>query len=373
MDLNEKTDYYNKVLARFSMRAGVLKAVDVELIREAYKNNSRDGIYSFACQKGILPFIAKLCLDQNLDRQYWADIYVSFEKRNTKILDTLSAIFDVFNEKGLKKIFLYENFGALLASGTSIGCFASGDVDLFAHSSLKTEISNVMISKGFLPHSTNIVKTEYYNEHLLKEGFRINVMWQPLARMKLPFHIDVNNSIKWDALDTHNNTNIQLPNKDALMYLCLLHTSVHSYHRSPDIRLYYDTDRLAQFDLNWESILEYARLDKTEVRVLTSAILSNRLLGSTIGNEFTIKKYKKKYWNIALIERRVFDSESHYLRKSPSGISVLFVEILSSDDNWLVSIFRILFPSKNWINEHYPQNKGKVYKGFLLHWKSLLS
>ena len=377
MGVIKNIEYYNKVVTRFSMKSGILKADEIDLINEAYNNNSREIIYEFASKNKVLPFVAKLFTDLNLDKIFWSDIYSSFKNRNSKILEVLIAIFNIFETKGLKKVFLYENFAALLISETSIGCFASGDVDLFAHSSLKSDISKVLISQGFLQKTTNLstntVKTEYFNKNLIEKGLGINVMWKPLSRLKLPFQIDINNSIKWDHLITYNKTNIQIPNKESLMYLCLLHTSVHSYHRAPDIRLYTDTDRVALLKLNWELILNYARFDKTEVRILTSAILSNKLIGTSILNKHKIERYKKKYKNIGLLVGLVFDLKTNYLKNKPKGISVLLIEILSSDYNWIKSTFNILFPSKLWINEYYLQNKGKLLKGYMLHLKNLFS
>tara|TARA_R110001583_G_scaffold56717_1_gene170927 strand:+ start:16739 stop:17872 length:1134 start_codon:yes stop_codon:yes gene_type:complete len=375
MGIIKNTEYYNRTVTRIAMKSRELLTEDITLIKEAYNNNSRDVIYDFALKNKVLPFTAKLLYDLSIDKIFWEDIYSSFEKRSETILAVLVDVFDDFKAKGVNKIFLYENFGALLASETSIGCFASGDVDLYADISLKEDITDVLIDAGFLPKETNAstdtVKIEYFNEKLLEKGFGINVMWKPLSRLKLPFQINIDNSIQWDDLNNYKNTNIQIPNKNALMYLCLLHTSVHGYHRAPDIRLYTDTDRVSLLQPNWDIIFDYAQLDRAEVRVLTSAILSNKLLNMPFSNNKIVESYKKKHKNINILVKRVFDSKNKFLKSEPRGMSVLLIEILSSDSGWIKSSFEILFPSKRWIREYYLQNKGYLLNGYIMHFKNL--
>jgi len=372
-----KTDYYNKAVMRLSMKSSLLSYEETNILKEAYKYNSRDVIYDYAIKTKVLPFVANLFINLNIDINYWIKIYNVYEKRNTQILDGLINIFDIFNSNGINKIFLYENFGALLASETSIGCFSSGDIDLFSDISHKEKINEILISLNFFPkninNSINTIKTEYFNNKFIKGGFGINVMWKPLSRLKLPFHIDINNSIKWEYLTTYKDTHVKIPTKEALMYLCLLHTSVHSYHRSPDIRLYTDTDRISHKPINWTKILNYAKLDKTVVRVITAAILSNKLLGTAILAEKAIEKYKNKYKNIALLINRVFDNNHNYLKKQPDLLSVLVIEVLSSDNSRINALKKIVFPSKHWIKKYYLTNKGFLIKGYLLHFKNLFS
>jgi len=375
MDIIKDSNYYNKSVARLSMKSGALTAEDISVIKEAYGNNNKNDFYDYASKNKVLPFIAKIFSDLDLDKDYWNSIYESFEIRNKKILDLLIEVFNVFNSRAIKKIFLYENFGALLASNTPLGCFASGDIDLYADNTVMDDISKILISFGFLPKKTNAsvktVKIEYFNEGFLENGFGINVMWKPLSRLKLPFQIDINNCIQWGKLTKYKNTQIQIPVKEALMYLCLLHTSVHGYHRAPDIRLYTDTDRIALLKPDWELIANYARLDNTKVRIATSALLANKLLGTFTPNKNWYEGHNFDFGNVNYLIDRVYDFKNNYLRNEPRGLSVLLIEILSSDFNWLKASFDILLPSKAWIKEYYLQNNGVLLKGYILHWRNL--
>ena len=310
-----------------------------------------------------------------MDIAFWKEIIHIYKKRNIEIIEILDKIFNKFLSENINKVFVYENFGALLISNTAIECFASGDVDLYADYSLKSAITSVLESEGFLPQKGNssaeTVKTEYLNKELFNTGFGINLMWKPMSRLKLPFPLNIKNCVQWDKLGAYKETNILLPGIDTLMYLCLLHISIHGFHRAPDIRLYTDTDRVALKKPDWDKIAVFARNDKTEVRTATAAILTNKLLGMPLPSEY-ISKYSIKYKQVNRLLKRVYNSKNNYLRDEPKGFSVLLIEILSSDSNWGKAVIDILFPSKKWINEYYLQGKGSFLKGYYMHLKNLI-
>jgi len=367
--------YNLKTIARLSMNASVIADWQITAFRDAYTVEGLDSVYLYAKKEKILPFVANLCIQLDLDISFWSEIFSSYKKRNVEIINILEQIFNKFRLENINRVFVYENFGALLTSKTSIGCFASGDVDLYADYSLKAAITSVLESEGFLPQkgnsSTETVKTEYLYKELFNTGFGINLMWKPMSRLKLPFPLNIKNCVQWDKLVTYKETNILLPGIDALMYLCLLHISIHGFHRSPDIRLYTDCDRVAIKKPEWDRIAVFAKNDKTEVRTATAAILTNKLLGMPLPSEW-ISKYPKKYKQVNRLLKRVYNSKNNYLRDEPKGFSVLLIEILSSDSNWGKAVIDILFPSKKWINEYYLQGKGSLLKGYYMHFKNLI-
>ena len=367
--------YFQSTLARVAMKSTTLLPYERKNIIEGYKYYLKGNIFEFAKGKKILPFVANLLCKLELDEVYWRNIYNNFESRNISIIEILNIIFGKFKIAQVNKVFVYENFGAVLTSDTLVGCFASGDVDLYADRSFQNSITEILKREGFEPANTNFseatVSTEYINETFLEEGFRINIMWKPLSRIKLPFPINIDSCVQWDKLVTYKKTNILLPGIDALMYLCLLHISVHGFHRSPDIRLYTDTDRVALKKPDWEKIAVFARDDKTEVRTATAAILTHKLLGMPLPVDW-ISKYTKKHKQINRLLKRVYDSENNYLRDEPKGLSVLLIEILSSDSYWVKAVIDILFPSKKWINEYYLHGRGPLITGYIMHFRNLI-
>ena len=377
MELIENSDieYLKKSVIRLSMKVSKLSIEDISIIKKASKKYASVELKEYAQSKKVLPFVAKLFLDLKIEKDYWSNIYTTYEKRNTEILSVLKRVFNLFKEKKINKIFLYENFGALLASDSSIGSFASGDVDLYSDAIHRKDVVEILSNEGFYPKKTNksteTVKTEFFNSSLFETGFGINIMWKPLSRLKLPFQIDINNSIDWHQLINYKNSNILIPEKEALMYLCLLHTSVHGYHRSPDIRLYTDTDRVALLNPDWNIISSYAKSDRTEVRVAASSILSNKMIDTSLPLNWK-NKYLSKYNHLNRLINRVYDSKNNYLKDEPKGLSVLLIEILSSDSNCIKAGFRVLFPNKTWIREYYLHNNEPLITGYIRHIKNLL-
>jgi hypothetical protein len=364
-----------KTIERLSMKANALTETEKILFKECYLVLGFETLLTYSKQKKIVPFVAKCCIDMGLSISSWKEHYNFYEIRNSDIIKILEAIFRKFSSEGINQVFVYENFGALLMSNTSVGCFASGDVDLYADYSVKKDISRVLKSEGFLPQKSNelteTVKTEFLNSELFTTGFGINVMWRPLSRLKLPFPIKINTCINWDELVAYNQSKVLLPNVDALMYLCLLHISIHGFHRSPDIRLYTDTDRVALKKPDWDRIALFAKKDNTEVRTAAAAILTSKLLGMTLPDNWSLQ-YIRKYKKINWLLKRVYDLEKNFLLEEPGGFSVLLIEILSSDSNVAKAILDILFPHKKWIMEYYLQGKGSLIKGYFMHFKNLI-
>jgi len=153
--------------------------------------------------------------------------------------------------------------------------------------------------------------------------------------------------------------------------LCLLHISVHGYHRSPDMRLYTDTERLAVMNPDWDKIAAFAKHDKTEVRTATAAILSKMLLDIPLPESW-ISQYSRKFSQINKLIRRVYDKKYRYLSEEPFGLKVLLIEVLSSDKHWTRALVEMILPPKRWVRDYYLQGEGNILTAYLMHFKNLV-
>lgn len=113
---------------------------DVATIITWYKTSSVQDIESLCAKRKILPFAAKSFVASALDVPYWSGIIRNYRSRNKRILDFLNTLYSKFMEKGVQKIFVSENMGALLVSNSDIALFSSGDVDNCAHIEEKNKI-----------------------------------------------------------------------------------------------------------------------------------------------------------------------------------------------------------------------------------------
>ena len=112
--------------------------------------------------KKVRPVVGKMMVGLGIDTEYWDKEYNFFLNRNKAVIEEIDHIFGELQKSGVTKIIAYENFGALLSSGTDTALYSSGDVDLFADVSQKDMIVQVMESLGYKPtidfhHERNIM------------------------------------------------------------------------------------------------------------------------------------------------------------------------------------------------------------------------
>ncbi|MGD9679061.1 MAG: nucleotidyltransferase family protein [Vulcanibacillus sp.] len=281
-------------------------------------------------------------------------------------------MFSDFYQADIFKIFVYENFGALISSESNIALFASGDIDLYADVSNKNKIYNIIENHGFRSmnkgNNSEKVKTEFFNRKIFEKGFGINVMWVPMSRLKLPFNMDINNCVSVDSLKKYRDTNITLPSNEALMYLCLLHISIHSFSRSPDIRLYADIVNMSKLNIDWNIVMDYAKHDDTIIRVVTAAILTKKLFKIEIPS--FVLDYRKTHSEITKLIRIVYNENDNVMKYEPNKLNVLKIESYSNGKGLFKGIYYIIFPKKNWIMSYYEESM--IIKGYTKHIANLI-
>ena len=337
-----------------------------------YANQGRKVIFDHAQKRKMIPFIAHLFCKLELDRDFWSKHAEQYKSRNLIILEILSQIFKNFHNANIYSIFLYENFGALISSETEISLFASGDVDLYTDFFNKNKIYSIMESHCFMPTNkgkrSEKVKTEFFNKKLFNNGFGINVMWVPMSRLKLPFNMDINNCISVDSLKRYKDTEIMLPSNEALMYLCLLHISIHSFSRSPDIRLYADIINMCKLNVNWIIIMGYAKQDNTVIRIATAAILTKKLFNIEIPS--FVLDYENEQSEVSKLIKLVYDDNKNVLKCPPNSMDILRIETYSDGKGLLKGIYDIIFPEKKWVMSYYEESI--VIKGYFKHIVNLI-
>ena len=325
-----------------------------ERILKVYNSHGKDAMYDMAKNKKILPFVANSFSFCGVDTDFWNDISEEYRQRNKNILCALDKAYCALKESGVQKMFVSENFAALLLSGADISLFASGDVDNFADFSEKENIYSAFESIGWTRKERysgkNQIAAEFFppEDEGLPEKFYISVDFNPLARLKLPCFIEADDFVDWNALITYGNTNIILPPVNALAYICMLHISLHSFSRAPDIRLYIDLLNVSRMSPDYEKIAEWCVADETRVRVATAATLSNCLMATDFPSCITELSNRKNK-----LVKLVYDNEKNDLIYEPHGLKVLKIEILCDDKSRINGLRKIVFPNKAWMDKTY--------------------
>lgn len=342
-----------------------------ESVEPLYREEGFKNVYEATKKKKMLPFVASMLFHSDIDTANWEPILARYQKRNTIVKQQLSEVYAAMRKAGVKKMFISENFGALLNSGRDIGLFASGDCDSCADLSEKYTIDRVFESLGYRVEDRYSGKTlctsSYHNPQRLPDDFYFGVCWEPLSRLKLPCFINMDDFVDWDNLRELEGSAIKLPSVEALLYICLMHITLHSFHRAPAIRLYVDIlNSCYRNDVDWEKVYEWAKRDKTVTRMMTSAILAHKLANVPIPD--FVKAYESDE-RVKRLLAYVYDSKAECLNPEPSSLGVLKIEVGCNDCNQLTGVKEMLYPGTNWIKAHYGHG---AFISALLHLKNIL-
>ena len=325
----------------------------VRIVR-VYKELGREALYHQMQRKKILPFAAKAFSFCGLDTAYWQEVLGQYRRRNEMILQCLNTAYTELSRQGVKKMFVSENFGALLSAGTDLALFASGDVDNYADPGEKVKIYSAFEALGFTRKERfsgkHLIAAEFFppESEKLPAKFYISVDFYPLARLKLPCYIQADDFVDWDKVYCYDNTSVKLPPVDALMYICMMHLSLHSFSRAPDIRLYIDLLNMSHTLVDFGKIAGWCRADNTCTRAAVAAQLSNLLMHTQIPDEMVCLSEKRHR-----LLRMVYDKKRADLRYEPKGLKVLLIEVCCHDRGILAGLWEILFPDKVWMRKVY--------------------
>lgn len=336
------------------IRGEHLSEAEKQQIADTYAAAGKDAVYEAVSTKKILPFAAKTLCACGIDADFWSEIADTYRRRNESILRFLDKAYRALAECGVQKMFVSENFGALLLSGGDLSLFASGDVDNYADPAEKEKIYAAFEAIGCTRKERfagqHQIAAEFFpnKEENLPEKFYISVDFYPLARLKLPCFVRADDFVDWDKLTVYPGTAVKLPPASALMYICLCHISLHSFSRAPDIRLYMDLLNLCKTDTDYHRIAQWSRRDATCCRVAVAATIANRLMKTNFPSEITeLSKRKQR------VLRMVYDFQKNDLRYEPHGLNVLRIEVNCDDRGALHGLFSILFPDPKWMKRVY--------------------
>lgn len=346
-----------------------LTEVEKTYIKEGYSGNKEE-LVAVATKKKVLPVVGKMMTSLDIDKKFWEEKYNFFKERNLKVTELIACIFRSFKEHGIDKICVFENYGAMLAAGTDIALYSSGDVDLYADVALKHEIEDVMASFEYFPTIDNSHKRDINTEFLKKDGIiRINVAWKPLRRYLLPISLDAAKYFMWEEMKLYKDTEIRVPTPETLLYMCFLRIAVHGYSRSPDIRLYIDTYNSSRNNPDWDKVLQWASSDGVKTKFITVAAIAQDLIRLSVPERINKEVENDKYAQDIL--NLTYDFKKHTLIYDPSGMKLLKVEAASDQRSVFAEIACMLFPPKKWLSEYYMDKGSPWYSKYLNYYKRL--
>ncbi len=360
---------YN-VLYNASMKDVELTEEEINKIVLLYHSEGKDEICKNVTKKKVIPFVASLLSKLNLDPEFWKEKLDFYRQRNERIINNLDLVYQKMADFGVHKMFVSENFGAMLSADSDKALFASGDVDNYADISEKEKIYAVFTELGYKIEERysfrQLISTSFSHSEEFKDGFYFVIGWHPLSRMKLPCFVNADDFIDWTTLQKYGQTHIMLPPDNALMYICLLHISLHSFSRAPDIRLYRDIVNMSVKNVDWLKIKEWAMRDHTCNRLSTAAYLSHKLTCIPVPNcvlSMTNRPMVKRLLGI------IYDKTNNTLIYEPPMLLLLIIEFYCFDNGILRGIKSVFLPDYKWVHDKYGKNMLMSYRA---HWNNLV-
>ncbi len=363
-----------KIIRNAFCRAAI-DTIDSSEVKASYSAAVRDEIMEICKTKKYTPVVADYLMRLDIDYDFWKQQYDFFHQRNEKILGFVKSVFDDFDAKNIKTPFVYENFGALLESDTDIALYASGDVDLCADIKEYKAIIDVMKQHGFVLHDTNVKFYKLFRVCFAGKigdmDYRVNVMFTPLVRYKLPICIDCKRILNPENFSFYKDTKIRIPSCEVLLYLNMLRTSVHGYVRSPDIRLYIDIYNGSVSKPDWDSILAMAQKDSTVNRIGVVSYIAGDMFFTEIP-QFLLDLRHNPKTKINDILEIVYDSKNKCLKEKLSRKEHMKLEFYSDGRSLLGGIIKMIFPDNNWLKEYYCYDGEFIVKGYCRYLKYLI-
>lgn len=355
----------------------LLSNEELEILKIIYDKLGRKKILELAVKEKIIPFVAYTISKTNVEKSFWQKKYNYFRDRNIKMLKLLDGIFKEMKNKNIP-IFLYENFGSLLLSGEDIGLFCSGDVDLCSSLEYKEEIIKVLSSFGYFLRIRKYENLNVWTEFCNKAGTNdiwINVMWVPITEKVLAVAPEIDSQFFFNNIAPIKNLNINVPSRTNLLFLCLLHTSVHKYTCSPGMKLNVDIDRLViSGKISWEKIVALAIKYNVKRRIAISLMLASDFLSTPVPQKTIIElggsEYNAKKAYNYLVGHTFLANKSDEINRFRS----FYLAALLHDKGLLIGFLRILFPERKWLSKIYSApNENNILKEYLLRIKRIFN
>ena len=336
-----------KVLPYLLRTTDSITSNEIYQIKQVYSVIGRKGVEEiFKKEKQTRCFATLVFCEIECDREYWERIHKEYVDRNTQILQTIETICEDFTTLGGTTLSVYENFGAVLSSGISIGCFASGDVD-FTVSEEELDLAiHVFKQNGFTAdkredhvEASKKLVLPFYNPNALDSGYWLNIMRKPIARdlfLNQDAYQKRLHTLQKNYTETYKDTNIHLLKPTAMLYFNALHFArEHFYSASPGMALCCDIDRVIRArKIDWDLLKKWVTEDNAGLRIQLALDICKFFLKTPIPNNLWLNKSKHYYW----LWRKLVDENNGFLISQDGKINRLLTELVSDDKSILKSL-----------------------------------
>lgn len=331
----------------------ILSPDEIQLVKKEYALIGRENVDGYLKkEKQSRPFAAVVLAFCDCDTDYWNQVFQEYVKRNTVIVKILQSVFESFHKRGGRSLNVYENFGAVLSSGQSVGFFASGDVDFTVEVDEEPLVIAALHERGFyeeerIDHAkaSNQIVLPFYNPNVLDgKGYWLNIMRKPIARsfmLKQDNYLARLSKSRVGGLEAYQDTDIRILEPTAMVYFNALHFACeHFYSASPGMALCCDLDRVIRArEIDWDRLARWAQDDHAGLRVRMALDICHYFLRTDVPLE-KFGKPSKVYCNL---RSKIVDEDNNYLISQDGKWARLATELLSDDAPLLKSLIHRLW------------------------------
>lgn len=299
----------------------------------------------------VLPDVAYAMMSLGMDESgSFEKDYYNYEKRSREIFSSLSDFFITAEKSGVESMCIIENMGTLLCNPMlPIGCFSSGDVDLFADRRFAAETEKAAKQCGYERISNkgsgfrDEITLRYKNSGVTDKGFKLNINFLPVSRRAINQERYLERILSAKKIPAPSFPSLKILEPTMQLYFAALHISIgHFYVCSPGIRLYCDIDRLIRScPIDWELLEKYEKEDLSGTRIYLPIYISRLWLGTPVPDSI-IKRVKASECANVILDKFVIKTPENLNR-----FKRLAIDLYSDDTNLICAAIARIFGKSN--------------------------
>lgn len=371
-----KTDEYYKLMVLLAIEFPSEKEKEEarEIVSRINVNKLYDCALEHDMESVIYPGLKELS-DASLP-DYWTKAYNDKLNKIEFLVNKLKEIADRLDYDGIPIVAL-KNGGIAAGLLSDKAKCPMGDIDTLVTKSDFFKAHNILIEMGYVfkfrsEFEEEILDKAFINggtEYYLKDGsgneIWFELSWRPIAGrwIRSDKEPDAAELIKRSRLIPDSKIRILAP-EDNLLQVAL-HTAKHSYVREPGFRLHLDVERIVKYSkVDWERFYLKVLEMGTKTAVYYSLHIPKTLFNTPIPNHVLdrLRPNRIKDHFISAIIRRA--KLLHPTENKFKKFEFLFLHFLMYDSP--LDIFRVAFPTNDWMRKKYRYKYSLQYPYFLI-------
>jgi hypothetical protein len=353
-------------LLTLAVRGG-LGVSELERLRELYEALPDHAIYEAARKNKVTHAVAD-ALQRALGEELpvpWSDALAENEARVEALLDMTERLTGGLTALGVPSAAV-ESAGVLLGSDLPTRALGSGDLDLLVPQSAWERSLELATDLG-LVRGDREGQVTTRRAKLSGVGPQGQTLWieacaHPFERTWAPLRVRERADVWLErAVESRERPKISvLDPHDALAFVAL-HTSLHSFVRSPGLRLHMDVDRLARDNvLDWSRVVDEIKALGAPTRCFVSLMMARGVLDTPIPDaalEALIPSRGRWSGLCDLLEREgVLDRGAPKLGR----LQTLQLDLLLEEGGFASWLANVALPERRWLERHLAPDEPRL-------------